>query len=101
MTDLRALETPLPQSQPPPREEHRERVPGWFARRLPNPDNLSEVHEDGAAASSQLHVLHRVALLCDWSASRRWYLVAAMARDCDIEGASPGRRFHALGSVER
>lgn len=33
--DLRALETPLPQSQPPPAEEHRPRVPSWLARKWP------------------------------------------------------------------
>jgi microcin C transport system permease protein len=46
LTDLRALETPLPQSQPPPREEHRERVPaGWLTRRLPSPGNLSPINQ--------------------------------------------------------
>ena len=45
MTDLRALETPLPQSQPPPREEHRGRMPGWIARRLPSPGNLSPINQ--------------------------------------------------------
>ena len=33
--DLRALETPLPQSQPPPEEEHRRLMPSWLARRWP------------------------------------------------------------------
>lgn len=36
MDDLRALETPLPQSQPPPAEKHREVVPSWLRRRLPS-----------------------------------------------------------------
>ena len=45
MDDLRALETPLPQSQPPPEEEHRERVPGWLRRRLPMPGNLSPLNQ--------------------------------------------------------
>jgi microcin C transport system permease protein len=45
LADLRALETPLPQSQPPPREEHRDRVPGWLARRLPSTDKLSPINQ--------------------------------------------------------
>ena len=45
MADLRALETPLPQSQPPPREEHRDRVPGWLARRMPSSDKLSPINQ--------------------------------------------------------
>jgi len=45
MDDLRALETPLPQSQPPPQEEHRERVPGWLKRRLPSSDRLSPINQ--------------------------------------------------------
>jgi microcin C transport system permease protein len=44
VTDLRALETPLPQSQPPPREEHR-RLPDWLARRLPSRDKLSPINQ--------------------------------------------------------
>jgi microcin C transport system permease protein len=44
VTDLRALETPLPQNQPPPAEEHR-RLPGWIARRLPTNDNLSPINQ--------------------------------------------------------
>lgn len=45
MDDLRALETPLPQSQPPPEEEHRDRMPGWLRRRLPTADNLSPLNQ--------------------------------------------------------
>ncbi len=45
MTDLRALETPLPQSQPPPAEEHRESVPGWLTRRIPSSDKLSPINQ--------------------------------------------------------
>lgn len=45
MDDLRALETPLPQSQPPPEEEHRERMPGWLRRRLPSADKLSPLNQ--------------------------------------------------------
>jgi microcin C transport system permease protein len=44
VTDLRALETPLPQSQPPPREEH-QRLPDWIARRLPSRDKLSPINQ--------------------------------------------------------
>ena len=42
--DLRALESPLPQSQPPPREEHG-RLPGWISRRLPSNDKLSPINQ--------------------------------------------------------
>ena len=45
MVDLRALETPLPQSQPPPAEEHREQAPGWLARRMPSGDKLSPINQ--------------------------------------------------------
>jgi microcin C transport system permease protein len=45
LTDLRALETPLPQSQPPPAEEHRERVPSWLTRRMPSSDKLSPINQ--------------------------------------------------------
>ncbi len=45
MVDLRALETPLPQSQPPPAEEHREPVPGWLTRRMPSGDKLSPINQ--------------------------------------------------------
>jgi len=45
LTDLRALETPLPQSQPPPAEEHRESAPGWLTRRMPNGDKLSPINQ--------------------------------------------------------
>lgn len=44
MDDLRALETPLPQSQPPPQEEHRERIPGWLRRHLTT-DNLTPINQ--------------------------------------------------------
>ncbi len=44
MADLRALDTPLPQSQPPPREEHR-RLPEWLTRRWPSNDNLSPINQ--------------------------------------------------------
>jgi microcin C transport system permease protein len=43
--DLRALETPLPQSQPPPKEEHRELIPSWLKRRLPSLDNMSPINQ--------------------------------------------------------
>jgi microcin C transport system permease protein len=43
--DLRALETPLPQSQPPPAEEHLPRAPGWLRRRLPSPSKLSPINQ--------------------------------------------------------
>jgi len=45
MDDLRALETPLPQSQPPPEEEHRAQMPGWLRRRLPSADKLSPLNQ--------------------------------------------------------
>jgi microcin C transport system permease protein len=45
LVDLRALETPLPQSQPPPAEEHREQAPGWLARRMPSGDKLSPINQ--------------------------------------------------------
>jgi microcin C transport system permease protein len=45
MDDLRALETPLPQSQPPPEEEHRETMPSWWRRRLAMADNLSPLNQ--------------------------------------------------------
>lgn len=45
MDDLRALETPLPQSQPPPEEEHRERIPAWLTRYLPTTDNLTPINQ--------------------------------------------------------
>jgi microcin C transport system permease protein len=45
LTDLRALETPLPQSQPPPAEAHRESVPSWLARRMPSSDKLSPINQ--------------------------------------------------------
>jgi microcin C transport system permease protein len=45
VADLRALETPLPQSQPPPAEEHRERVPSWIARRWPRSDTWSPINQ--------------------------------------------------------
>lgn len=45
MDDLRALETPLPQSQPPPEEEHRERTPAWLTRYLPTTDNLTPINQ--------------------------------------------------------
>ena len=45
MVDLRALETPLPQSQPPPAEEHREQALGWLARRMPSGDKLSPINQ--------------------------------------------------------
>jgi len=44
MTDLRALETPLPQSQPPPHEEHR-RLPDWLSRRPPSGNRLSPINQ--------------------------------------------------------
>jgi len=47
MTDLRALESPLPQSQPPPREEHG-RLPDWLTRRLrrlPSGNRLSPINQ--------------------------------------------------------
>lgn len=44
MDDLRALETPLPQSQPPPKEEHRQLMPEWLRRRIPTADNLSPIN---------------------------------------------------------
>jgi len=44
MTDLRALESPLPQSQPPPREEHR-RLPDWLRRRPPSGNRLSPINQ--------------------------------------------------------
>jgi microcin C transport system permease protein len=44
VADLRALDTPLPQSQPPPREEHR-RLPEWLTRRWPSNDNLSPINQ--------------------------------------------------------
>jgi microcin C transport system permease protein len=44
MSDLRALETPLPQSQPPPREEHRETMPSWLRRKL-SAENLSPLNQ--------------------------------------------------------
>ncbi|HWK39167.1 MAG TPA: ABC transporter permease [Hyphomicrobium sp.] len=44
MTDLRALETPLPQSQPPPHEEHR-RLPDWLTRRAPSGNRLSPINQ--------------------------------------------------------
>jgi len=45
LADLRALETPLPQSQPPPAEEHREPAPGWLPRRMPSGDKLSPINQ--------------------------------------------------------
>lgn len=42
--DLRALKSPLPQSQPPPRDEHG-RLPEWISRRLPSGDNLSPINQ--------------------------------------------------------
>jgi len=45
MDDLRALETPLPQSQPPPEEEHRAQMPEWLRRRMPSADNLSPLNQ--------------------------------------------------------
>ncbi len=45
MDDLRVLETPLPQSQPPPREEHRNGMPEWLRRRLPTSENLSPLNQ--------------------------------------------------------
>jgi microcin C transport system permease protein len=44
MNDLRALETPLPQSQPPPREEHRETMPSRLRRQL-SAENLSPLNQ--------------------------------------------------------
>jgi len=44
MTDLRALETPLPQSQPPPHEEHR-RLPDRLSRRPPSGNRLSPINQ--------------------------------------------------------
>ncbi len=44
MDDLRALETPLPQSQPPPKEEHRQLMPEWLRRRIPTADNISPIN---------------------------------------------------------
>ena len=44
MTDLRALETPLPQSQPPPQEEHK-RLPDWLTRRSPSGNKLSPINQ--------------------------------------------------------
>ncbi|CAN1722633.1 putative oligopeptide ABC transporter membrane subunit YejE [Hyphomicrobium sp. 1Nfss2.1] len=45
MDDLRALETPLPQSQPPPEEEHRAQMPEWLRRRMPSTDKLSPLNQ--------------------------------------------------------
>lgn len=45
MDDLRALETPLPQSQPPPQEEHRRLMPDWLARRLPSAEKLTPINQ--------------------------------------------------------
>ncbi len=45
MDDLRALETPLPQSQPPPEEEHRQTMPSWLRRRMPSAENISPLNQ--------------------------------------------------------
>ena len=56
MADLRALETPLPQSQPPPREEHRDRMPGWLARKVPSSPSLGPPLYKWRDAQGRLHV---------------------------------------------
>jgi len=47
MTDLRALETPLPQSQPPPRDKHLPKAPNRFLDRwrMPNGGWLSPINQ--------------------------------------------------------
>ena len=85
MDDLRALQTPLPQSQPPPEEEHRESMPGWIRRRL-SAENLSPLNQRRLAnfkanrrgywALRTFLVLFALALLAEFVANDRPILVS-------------------------
>ncbi len=86
MDDLRALETPLPQSQPPPEEEHRERMPSWLRQRLPSAEKLSPLNKRrlanfkanrrGYASLRIFLVLFVLALFAEFIANDRPLLVS-------------------------
>ena len=103
MADLRALETPLPQSQPPPREEHRDRVPGWLARRMPSSDKLSPINQrragelqgQPARLLEPAHLPHAVRR----DAVRRVPRQRSPAAD-ELQGRDPVARPHRLSGIE-